>query len=165
MKLLLPLVFGLGGLAGGVGLGVALMPEPDRIAEAATCAEDPDCDRVAAVTPAPVARHGLETVALDKPFVVPVFEDGRPAGMVVVALALEVGRGQAVHVAPLQPRLRDGFLEAMFRHANSGGFDGSFTEGQKIADLKAALLDTAQRVMIGIPVAEVLVTEIVRQDR
>jgi flagellar protein FliL len=53
----------------------------------------------------------------------------------------------------------------MFRHANSGGFDGSFTEGQKMADLKAALLVSAEEVMTGIPVAEVLVTEIVRQDR
>ncbi len=165
MKLLLPLVLAFGGLAGGVGLGVALRPAPDPLAEAAACAEDPDCERVAALAPATIARGGLETVALDKPFVVPVFEDGRAAGMVVIGLALEVGRGQTTHVLALQPRLRDGFLAVMFRHANSGGFDGSFTEGQKIADLKAALLGSAQEVMPGIPVADVLVTEIVRQDR
>jgi flagellar protein FliL len=165
MKLLLPLVLGLGGLAGGVGLGLALKPAPDPLVEAAACAEDPGCERVAALAPVAIGRGGLETVALDKPFVVPVFENGRPAGMVVVGLALEVGRGQSMHVLTLQPRLRDGFLAVMFRHANSGGFDGSFTEGQKMADLKAALLGTAREVMTGIPVAEVLVTEIVRQDR
>jgi flagellar protein FliL len=165
MKLLLPLVLGLGGLAGGVGLALALKPAADPLADAAACAEDPDCERVAALVPVVPGRGGLETVPLDKPFVVPVFENGRPAGMVVIGLALEVGRGQATHVLPLQPRLRDGFLAVMFRHANSGGFDGSFTEGQKMADLKAALLGSAEEVMTGIPVAEVLVTEIVRQDR
>jgi flagellar protein FliL len=165
MKLLLPVVLGLGGLAGGAGLALALKPAPDPLADAAACAEDPDCERVAALAPVAPARGAVETVPLDKPFVVPVFENGRPAGMVVIGLALEVGRGQASHVLTLQPRLRDAFLGVMFRHANSGGFDGSFTEGQKMADLKAALLGSAEEVMTGIPVAEVLVTEIVRQDR
>jgi hypothetical protein len=52
----------------------------------------------------------------------------------------------------------------MFRHANSGGFDGSFTAGQKMQDLKSALLVAAREIMPETPVTEVLITDIVRQD-
>jgi flagellar protein FliL len=52
----------------------------------------------------------------------------------------------------------------MFRHANSGGFNGSFTAGRKIEDLKSALLVAAREAMPGAPVDEVLITEIARQD-
>ena len=52
----------------------------------------------------------------------------------------------------------------MFRHANSGGFDGSFTAGQKMEDLKSALLAAARRSLHETPVGEVLITEIARQD-
>ena len=52
----------------------------------------------------------------------------------------------------------------MFRHANSGGFDGSFTTGRKMEDLKSALLGPRARCMTETPVEEVLITEIARQD-
>ena len=52
----------------------------------------------------------------------------------------------------------------MFRHANSGGFDGSFTSGRKMDDLKSALLRTAHDVIPEAEVGEVLITEIARQD-
>ena len=52
----------------------------------------------------------------------------------------------------------------MFRHANSGGFDGSFTAGTKMEDLKSALLAAAQEILPETPVDEVLITEIARQD-
>ena len=45
----------------------------------------------------------------------------------------------------MKPRLRDSFLKVMFRHANSGGFDGSFTSGRKMDDLKSALLGRRAR--------------------
>jgi hypothetical protein len=67
-------------------------------------------------------------------------------------------------VAAVEPRLRDQFLKVMFRHANSGGFDGSFTSGRKMEDLKSALLGAAREVMSETPVEEVLITEIARQD-
>ena len=64
----------------------------------------------------------------------------------------------------MKPRLRDSFLKVMFRHANSGGFDGSFTAGRKMDDLKSALLNAAREVMEKTPVEKVLITEIARQD-
>jgi len=52
----------------------------------------------------------------------------------------------------------------MFRHANSGGFDGAFTTGRKMEDLRSALLVAAREVFGEIPVSDVLITEIARQD-
>lgn len=126
-------------------------------AAGADCAEPATAD---------AATHAadLETVSLDKPFVVPVFQREVIVGMVVMSLSVEVAPGKGGEVTALQPRLRDGFLAAMFRHANSGGFDGSFTAGQKMADLKSALRGVAREVLPEAGVGEVLVTEIVRQD-
>jgi hypothetical protein len=84
--------------------------------------------------------------------------------MVVLSLSVEIATGQATTVESVQPRLRDSFLAVMFRHANSGGFDGSFTAGQKMQDLKSALLVVAREIMPTTPVTEVLITDIVRQD-
>jgi flagellar protein FliL len=171
MKVFLPIGIALLGVGVGLGAGFALKPAPEH--EEAAC-EGEHCPEPAASEDAAHAApkkdgHGgeapeVEYVALDKPFIVPVFVDDRVAAMVVLSLSLEVPGGEREHTIALQPRLRDGFLAVMFRHANSGGFDGSFTAGQKMDDLKSALLATAKEVMAGIPVSEVLVTEIVRQD-
>ncbi len=167
-RLILPILLALAGLGAGIGAGLVLkpggavaggegceMPAADGEAGAADCV----ADEIATLQ----AGEG-ELVAFDKPFVVPVFRDGRVAAMVVMSLAVDVASGQGEVVSALQPRLRDGMLAVMFRHANSGGFDGSFTTGEKMADLKSGLLAAARDVLAGLAVAEVLVTEIVRQD-
>jgi flagellar protein FliL len=184
LKMILPVLLALGGLGAGVGAGLALKPEhvaaadactggdaapgaavPADAAEAGAGGEEAapaDCAAAAEVDAAHAG--GFDTVSLDKPFVVPLFERESVTGMVVLSLSVEVAHGKGGAVETLQPRLRDKFLAAMFRHANSGGFDGSFTEGQKMADLKAALRAAAREVMPEAGIGEVLVTEIVRQD-
>lgn len=164
MKLVLPAILAIAGLGAGVGAGLALKPAPE-LPDACAGADCPDPAAAAEAPPPPAPPPGpRDYVALDKPFIVPVFAEDRVAAMVVLSLSLEVPSGQAQNALALQPRLRDGFLAVLFRHANSGGFDGSFTAGQKMADLKSALLATAREVMAGIAISDVLVTEIVRQD-
>jgi flagellar FliL protein len=118
--------------------------------------------------PAPKAEKKpaaeLAYVPMDKPFVVPVFAGEKVKSMVVVSLSVETETEAAPEVEAVKPRLRDSFLKVMFRHANSGGFDGSFTAGRKMEDLKSALLIAAREVMATTPVEEVLITEIARQD-
>lgn len=183
MKKLLPLVMLILGLGAGVGAGMVLKPKPPEKtaacaapaaghgaeaapaataqgAAAAPCPEDP-------FTPEP--EHAAEDaaavyVALDKPFVVPVFSGDKTVAMVVVSLSVATKSDGAQVLEAIQPRLRDSFLNVMFLHANSGGFDGSFTNGQKMDDLKAALLASAQAVMGKDAVSEVLITEIARQE-
>jgi hypothetical protein len=187
MKKLLPVVIALVGLGVGVGAGLALKPAPEE-AHAADCAppaeaaeagaEDAghgaeaaaDCAPAEADPLAPDDPHErkpateLAYVPMDKPFVVPVFEGEKVVAMVVMSLSVETETEAAPAVEAVEPRLRDSFLKVMFRHANSGGFDGSFTTGRKIEDLKSALLGAAREVMSETPVEEVLITEIARQD-
>jgi hypothetical protein len=184
LKKLMPVVIALLGLAAGVGAGVALKPAPEP-EEAAACtpptgAADPAhgaaAGAEAAATdpcdePDPLAAdHGaplegeLAYVPMDKPFVVPIFKDEKVTAMVVVSLAVETEAEAASKIEGLKPRLRDSFLKVMFRHANSGGFDGCFTGGRKMEDLKSALRAAAREVLHEKPVGEVLITEIARQD-
>jgi hypothetical protein len=169
MKKLLPVLIAFLGLGVGVGAGVALKPAPEAAA-AAACADGQDCP-AAAPDPlaAPAARPDGHTkpaavVAIEKPFVVPVFAGEKVVAMVVVSVAVEIAAEKATEVEAATPRLRDGLLAAMFRHANSGGFDGAFTTGRKMEDLRSALLVAAREVFGEIPVSDVLITEIARQD-
>lgn len=188
MKLLAPLLIALLGLAAGVGAGVALKPAPEAAAAAcppeghgapeaaaaeghgaappaaaAPCAADPLA--VPARAAAPDAHEAAATVvAVEKPFVVPVFKNDKVAAMVVASVAVSVAAAHETAVEEMTPRLRDSLLAAMFQHANSGGFDGAFTTGRKMEDLRAALLAAARRVFGATPVNDVLITEIARQD-
>ncbi len=179
MKKLLPVLIGLLGLAAGVGAGLALKPTPPA-AMAEACPAAPAAEGAAAAggeaspcaadpfspgKPAEKKKSAeLAYVTMDKPFVVPVFAGEKVAAMVVVSLSVETETESAHAIEDVKPQLRDGFLKVMFRHANSGGFDGSFTTGRKIEDLKSALLASAHEVVPDIPVDEVLITEIARQD-
>jgi flagellar FliL protein len=169
MKLVAPILLALLGLGAGVAAGVALKPAPDQ---APACAEDAHapCEAAAADPLAPPSGgheeegHGATVVALDKPLVAPVFADDRVRAMVVASFAIALPADHAAEVEALSPRLRDAFLQAMFVHANSGGFDGAFTQGRKMEDLRAALLKAARQVFGATPVSDVLITEIARQD-
>lgn len=186
-KILTPLLLALVGLGTGVGAGIALKPAPAPAAAAAcvppAAAEGEHGEEApAAAEPCPPAEadpfapaahaeteggHGGEDLAyvtMDKPFVVPVFKGEKVVAMVVVSVSVETDTHSAPTVEGVKPRLRDSFLKAMFRHANSGGFDGSFTAGTKMDDLKSALLAAARTILPGAPVDEVLITEIARQD-
>jgi hypothetical protein len=174
MKRLMPLLIALLGLGAGVAAGLVLKPVPEEPDSAAgePCPEHSEIPCTAQETDPlkPSAHAGVELhgepayVPMEKPFVVPVFEGQKVVAMVVVSLSVATDEEGAHAVEAVQPRLRDGFLKAMFRHANSGGFDGLFTTGQKMEDLKSALLASAREAMPGAPVTEVLITEIARQD-
>ncbi len=172
MKRILPILLALLGLGVGIGAGVMLKPAPaDEIAEACGAEGQPACAEVAAADPfrsapgnGPALPAEVTYVPLAKPFVVPVFAGEKVVAMVVVSVSLATSIEGATVVEAVQPRLRDSFLTALFRHSNSGGFDGSFTSGQKMDDLRLALLRAAREVMAEAPVGEVLITEIARQE-
>lgn len=160
IRKLVPILLALIGLGGGVGAGIALRPAP--VVEEVAAEEN--------ATPAPEEApvEGEETalpeyVKLNNQFVVPVLQDGRVASMVIMSLNLEVRPGTNEQVYAREPKLRDAFLQVMFDHANSGGFNGSFTDGSNLILLRKALLEAAQSA-VGPIVTDVLISDIVRQD-
>ncbi len=185
MKRILPIILALFGLAAGIGAGYFLKPgdQPEKATKAEPQqAEGPRApgerkppSEAASATHAPGATSEkqpstgdaagpvLEYVKLDNQFVVPVVDGQRVSALVVLSLGMEVTQGNKELVFNREPRLRDALLQALFRHANSGGFDGKFTSGQKMMDLRSALLEAAHKVL-GAAVTSVLIDDIVRQD-
>ena len=148
---LLPLVLGLLGLCLGAGAGYFLRPLPD--------AENP-----APVAEPPSSPDMLKDYAkLANPFVVPVLVKGHVSSLMVLQLSLEVSAGASADVDTAEPKLRDAFLQVLFDHANSGGFDGAYTDAANLITLRTALREAAKSVLND-TVSDVLITDILRRD-
>lgn len=156
MTALLPIIIIVIGIAAGVGGGLALRP---TIAASTEGVEDDHAE----------SSHGAESnanvsyVKLNKQFVVPVVKEGLVRALVVLTISLEVEPSLETEIYDKEPKLRDALLSVMFLHANSGGFEGQFTGGEVMKDLRGSMLDAA-RELFGSDVHQVLVTNILRQD-
>nr|WP_157136470.1 flagellar basal body-associated FliL family protein [Sagittula stellata] len=168
MKKLLPILLALIGTGAGIGAGIMLKPAPPPEEEVAAV----DCiapeGAVSHGTVEDASEHGAEPVTneyvkLTNQFIVPVMSEERVQALVVASLSVEVTQGMTETVYAREPKLRDVFLQILFDHANIGGFDGSFTAGQRMDILRSALLDGARSVL-GPEARDVLITEIARQD-
>ena len=190
-KILLPLILLLFGAGGGVGAGIYLIPPPaeetvamgpcgdmpeapaeDMTEHAATDPEGADAAHGEAEAAGeaegaePVdagASTGFEYVRMNNQFVVPVVEGGAVKSMVVLTISVEVTSGTQDVVFTYEPKMRDVFLQVLFDHANSGGFDGQFTSAENMRALRRALRLAGQEA-VGEQLHEVLITDIVRQD-
>ena len=185
MKKLLPVLVALVGILGGAGAGYALRPAPggdpateadahapasEEGAEAPEQGAAPAEGQSAPTDGAEAAGEGHSAdsgvpdyVKLSNQFIVPVVEEGRVAAMVILSLTLEVPTGGSEVIYAREPKLRDGFLQVLFDHANAGGFRGAFTDGANLVILRRALREVAQKIMPG-AVSDVLIADIVRQD-
>lgn len=162
--LIIPALLTLVGTGGGIGAGIYLQPDAEETDLAADACNDGDTaqmDDAAALIPDIGAAR--DYARLNNQFVVPVVEDGRVSALVVMSLSIEVAAGTTETVFASEPKLRDGFLQNMFSHANIGGFSGNFTESSNMRILRNDLLQTAQQILGG-NVTDVLITDIVRQD-
>jgi len=162
-RLLVPLILLLVGVGGGVGAGFYFAPEPVDIemAESNPCG---DPVQEAVHTAAVEVPEEREYAKLNNQFIIPVLKEGRVTAMVVLSLNLEVVIGERTAVFASEPKLRDAFLQAMFDHANSGGFSGNFTSGENMRTLRNDLLRRAHEI-VGEQITDVLILDIVRQDQ
>lgn len=160
---LVPILLPVVSLAIGLGAGAYLRPAD------ATMSEIPSSDKAPAADHSDAPKEGdhqpatSEYAKLPNQFVVPIVDRGSVAALVILSVSLEVTSGSAGVVFEREPRLRDEFLQFLFDHANTGGFDGSFTDADKMASLRAGLLEVARGVLGNI-VTAILITDIVRQD-
>lgn len=152
IRKLLPLLIGLVGLGAGIGAGLALRPPPP----------EPTPEEIA-LAEAAEPEVPPEFVKLNNQFIVPIVEEGRVVAMVILALSLEVEPGTKEQIYSLEPKLRDVFLQVLFDHANSGGFNGSFTDAANLVLLRKELTEAAMAVA-GKIAREVLISDITRQD-
>lgn len=166
MGKILPIILALIGLGGGVGAGIMLRPESAEMVSIDPCG-DMTMGTEAKHTPAtdaePKPDETAEFVKLNNQFVVPVVAKDRVSSLVVMSLSLEVDTGSQETVFQREPKIRDAFLQVLFDHANTGGFDGAFTSGGNMGVLRSALKEAATGVLGGI-VRDVLIIDVVRQD-
>lgn len=178
MKKLVPAILAVLGLAIGTSLGHFLKPAPKDTAHISdpateTLLADGETAAPPPVEPEqPVRRSeredeqvdsSYEYVKLNNQFVVPVVSGSKVSALVVMSLSIEVTAGQKETVFIREPKLRDAFLQVLFNHANSGGFNGAFTTGEKMNDLRGSLFQAAVTIL-GPVASDVLVIDIVRQD-
>lgn len=162
IRKLLPVLMVIIGIGAGVGVGLVLAPAPTGGARPADT-ETATTQDAGADSPTSTDSGSHEFIRLNNQFVVPILEDGRIGAMVVLSLSIEVTRGNAQAIYSREPKLRDGFLQVLFDHANRGGFDGEFTNAQSMDVLRRMLGEVAQE-LLGPVVHGVLITEIARQD-
>ncbi len=165
MGKILPILLLLIGAGAGVGAGIVLKPDLSEEKAATDCAT-PQTESEKEMPPA-VDSHGNELqpeyVKMNNQFVIPVVKDGDMAALVVLSISLEVSPGGKEATFQREPKLRDAFNQVLFDHANSGGFDGVFTNSNNMVLLRDSLYEAARKVA-GPVVKEVLIDEIVRQD-
>lgn len=146
---ILPLLLALLGLGAGIAGGLFLRPAEEHSEAEAAATEEP--------------VPSTEFAKLNNQFVIPVVEGGRVVSLVIMSLSIEVTLGGTESVFLQEPKLRDAMLQIMFDHANAGGFNGVFTDGENLIVLRRALLEAAQKIM-GAVVRDVLISELSRQD-
>lgn len=174
MKILLPVVFLVLGLGAGIGAGAFLMPEkvPQAVSEDKEAKEksdkgdkaDKNDKKEASKKPSKDDEPGgFEYLKLPKQFVVPVVKDDQITAMVTMSLSIEADPAITETFYAIEPKLRDRFLQVLFDHANTGGFDGIFTESDNLTVLRKALLEVARK-DLGSDVSQVLIMSVNRQD-
>ncbi|RME17947.1 MAG: flagellar basal body-associated protein FliL [Alphaproteobacteria bacterium] len=167
MRLLIPLVMVVLGLGIGGGVGLALRPAPEPPADGTDHASVADCPapatEVSAAETPPEGGATTDIVKLSNQFVVPVVAEKKVSSLVVLSISIEVTAGSSSEVYKREPKLRDAFLQVLFNHANSGGFDGAFTDSNLIKVLKRSLLEAAKKVLGG-TAQGILITDLARQD-
>jgi hypothetical protein len=154
--ILVPVVALAAGL--GIGVGGAIVMKPEEPAEQTEGAAG---EAAPAAPPAP--EEPTEFAPIGNQFVVPVLRDGTVRALVLVSITLEVAEGGSAEVFSIEPRLRDAFLQVLFDHANTGGFDDRFTQADRMSLLRQALRESAAR-MLGPILRDILIVEIVRQE-
>jgi len=163
---ILPILLALIGLGAGVGAGVALRPAPTEMADATPCGGDDmqyADNNTANADKADDPKSEPDYVKLNNQFVIPIVDEGQVVSLVVISLSLELSSGGPELVYKKEPKLRDGFLQVLFDHANTGGFDGNFTSGRKMDQLRTALRESAIKTL-GVSVLNVLIADVIRQD-
>lgn len=111
------------------------------------------------------AKDGPATAWFKFPqqFLVPILHDGRLDSTMILTLSVEMPEAASETVYAHEIKLRDALLRQLLIHANTGGFDGNFTNEAQLRKLRGELTTAAQGIVPEI--ADVLIGDIGRQER
>ncbi|MFN3274442.1 MAG: hypothetical protein ACK41U_07190 [Paracoccus sp. (in: a-proteobacteria)] len=153
---IVPLLALLGGAFAGERLRAPLPAAPEEAAEGPAQATTP----AAAAPPTPAAE--VDWFTFPSQFFVPLVRQGDMSAIMILTLVLETDKGQIEALGRQEYRLRDALLRALMIHANTGGFDGSYTVDRNLQTLRDSLLSAA-RSATDVPVRAVLIQDLAQQ--
>lgn len=185
MRLILPILLALIGVAGGGYVGYILKPEPVvSEADAESDAHGPQAEEDAHGAHA-VAAHGPEMnerkgktagqpklpqkatdsayVPIERKLIVPIRRANGRKAFVALDATLEVDPHQVDWVKSHEPKTVDAFLRVLIAFAATGAFDDHAETAMALDDLNAALETTAHAVL-GDAVRAVLIANLITQD-
>ncbi|WP_425046901.1 flagellar basal body-associated FliL family protein [Primorskyibacter sp. S87] len=167
---ILPIAFLITGTAGGLAVGLFVLPSPketglsvSRGIDEKTLSEERNGKDSLPSKKSGKSNTDREYVKLERPFVIPLIDENEVTAFVTVSLGLETKPGDSDKVYGREPKLRDSFLRVLFDHANSGGFRGVFTQSIALDPLKHALTEVARNELDS-ETAQVLIVDINRQE-
>ncbi len=164
---LLPVIFLIVGLGGGIGAGIMLAPAPEEpeMAEGEHAEGSEDHGEHVEEEEVSIDEEAVpnDFIKIANQFVIPVVERDQLSALVVMSLTLEAKPGMTARVHNFEPKLRDAFLQVLFDHANMGGFRGAFTRSEIMDPLRASLREEGKRYLGG-DLIDVLILEVTRQD-
>lgn len=160
----MPLIFLVVGLAAGAGAGAFLVPSGQPKEQLKEAKVEKKAEKSKKKESGETGSDGdFEYLKLTKQFVVPVIEEDEIAALVTMSLSLETKPGITETFYAIEPKLRDRFLQVLFDHANTGGFNGAFTQSDNLSTLRKALLEVARK-DLGDDVSQVLIMSVSRQN-
>lgn len=162
MGKILPILLIILGVAAGGAAGLVLRPAPP----APSPEEMKDAEEmVKDVKPKEMSKGATPAfVKLTNQFIVPIVAEEDVSALVVLSITLETSADATESLYNLEPKIRDTSLRVLFDHAYAGGFDGHFTAPPKLDTLRRSLLEAIGPISGG-TVTDVLITDIVRQDK
>lgn len=154
----LPLILLVLGIASGGVAGLMLRPVPS-----------PETINSIQADSAPEVQMGgfplpdRAFVKVGNQTIVPIVEGGETRALMLFELAIDVPASRANRVHEMEPRLRDAFLQELFRMSFTGAFLTNFTDDRVVEELRRNLTRAA-REQIGDDAREVLILDMMRQE-
>lgn len=108
---------------------------------------------------APIEAGRTQTVVFTRPFVVPVGDDLRTTGMVVVSLNIEMNKKDALIAQEKEEILRDRILAALMGLSHDGRFDDGITDPEIAELIKETVRHAVEQVFPGVT-EEVLIQDL-----
>jgi len=165
MGKILPILLVILGVVGGGAAGFVMRPSPPppppEEAEADSTQDEMPKEKAAKELP---EGEAPAFVKMNNQFIVPIVAAENVSALVVLSLTLETSTDATESLYNLEPKIRDTALRVLFDHAYAGGFDGHFTAPTKLDTLRRSLIEAINPIAGG-TVSDVLITDIVRQDK
>lgn len=172
MKILIPVVLVLLGVAGGAAVGIVMKKPAETVEGVDVASTSIDAEKDAAPKDDVAAVYALRTdlekvddsvyFELSRKLIVPVVNETGRRYFVALELHVEMASGGDELAAAHEPKLRDALLRTVIAFAHTGAFEDEANPKETFEELSLELKRAARRVL-GDDVRSVLIGDLIRQ--